>query len=110
MVLFWSLGLYTGTATFLLTHFCSLVQSSINKISSLLQFIVVKFLRQDDQDDTLYEVALSSWLVEGPDEQMKGVLKWPQSDSEAGKLVRRQAAPRSDWRELDVIIKKYYSK
>lgn len=73
----------------------------------ILQFIVVKFLPTQEDDDVYYEVALAKWLIQ-VDENMIGKIFWPQNDAIAGKLVRSEARANETWQLLEVQVKKYY--
>jgi hypothetical protein len=75
----------------------------------ILQFIVVKFLSIDDDEDEFYEVALSKWLID-LDENMIGNLFWPEDKSAAGMLVRTQINAQSNWSTYTVEVKRYYGK
>lgn len=57
---------------------------------SIVQFVVVKFLSTDDDEDEYYEIALSKWLKD-LNENMFGNVLWPGDNSVAGTLVRAQA-------------------
>ncbi|XP_071581230.1 uncharacterized protein [Temnothorax nylanderi] len=70
-------------------------------------FIVAKFLPTSEDDNVYYEVALAKWLVR-INEEMKGILLWPNNDAVAGKLVRSEAKADETWRQLEVEVKRYY--
>ncbi|XP_070169932.1 uncharacterized protein [Polyergus mexicanus] len=73
----------------------------------MLQFIVVKFLPTQEDDDLYYEVALAKWIVQ-IDKNMIGKIFWPKNDAIAGKLVRSEARANETWPQLEVEVKKYY--
>jgi len=52
-----------------------------------LQFVIVRFLATNDDEDEYYEVAFSNWLQD-LDENMIGNILRPRDDSVAGTLVR----------------------
>lgn len=60
-----------------------------------------------EDDNVYYEVALAKWLVR-IDDEMKGILLWPNNDAVAGKLVRSEAKADETWRQLEVEVKRYY--
>ena len=71
-------------------------------------FTVFKFLR-NDEDETVYDVGLESWVTDLK-ENMTGKIKWPPKSTDAGSLVRRQKPADPNWSEEPVLVKKFYGK
>lgn len=74
------------------------------------QFICLKFINDDDRDPEAasYAVGLRKWLVSEPDTKMICQTRWPPSNIDSEKLVRKQAAFQNQWEVHTVVIKKFY--
>lgn len=100
------LTFYTVLYFFIIRCFCNLFIYFIF-YCFMLQFIVVKFLPTQEDDDLYYEVALAKWIVQ-IDKNMIGNIFWPKNDAIAGKLVRSETRANETWPQLEVEVKKYY--
>ncbi|XP_011688260.1 PREDICTED: uncharacterized protein LOC105450208 isoform X4 [Wasmannia auropunctata] len=74
-------------------------------------FVVIKFInktiKKGSDDDTAYEVGLAKWIVD-LNEDMIGTTKWPPPSVDAGKLIRKEASPNSNWPVSSVEVIRYF--
>lgn len=82
-------------------------------ISNLLlfQFVVVKFINEDDmcddEDDALFEVGLTKWLGD-IDDKIKTNISWPPRSIQSVALKKEMNASLL-WPEYNVVVLRFYS-
>lgn len=76
----------------------------------VFQFVVIQFINEnedcDEEDDTLFEVGLTKWLVEKLNERITKISWSPRT--EQGIALKRELDVHPSWPIFNVIILKLY--
>lgn len=94
-----------------------LLSITIPKIKIYFQFVVVKFLKTNnedsDNDEIEYEVGRTKWLVDFNNNNdyidKTLMILWPPKSSMVCNAVKMDKNPDSSWRTEQVQVKKFYS-
>lgn len=76
----------------------------------MFQFVVIKFESPDAPDEVNYDVGLVKWLDSVDPITKRGLIRWPPTSLDVGKLVRNEKPYKTDWECQSVVVKSYYGK
>ncbi|XP_034236303.1 uncharacterized protein LOC117642331 [Thrips palmi] len=72
-----------------------------------LPFAVVKFPPGEDED-TYFEVCLTSWIVGSLNDDMEGETYWPPDTASVSNLIKMQHKPDTNWKKFRIIVMRFY--